>query len=1072
MYQFSFNLFTLMKLKFTRYLTLFITLACFHAFSQETVDNKITVSGQIVAAEKSDGLSKGDPLVGVTISIKGTTKGTVTDIDGNFKLENVPVGAKLVVSYIGFSPQEILVTEGKLNYNIPLNLDTKQLDEVVAMGYGTQKKRDVTGATVSVSEKDMRLTINTGLDQALQGRAAGVTVTQVSGQPGASANVNIRGIGSVNGSQPLYVIDGVPIDLGTGPQNSSSTNLNLINPNDIETMEILKDASAAAIYGARGANGVVLITTKRGKSGKGTIEYNGSVGVDETWKRLDVLNANQYRGLYNEVYTNAASRKMYTNDSLVSQHANTNWQDKIFQQGIIQDHSVTARGGNEFATYSIGLGYYKQSGILRKSDFERFTFRVNSDIRPKKWLAIGESFSFARSTGISGVGAGEQLGAATRTSPTINVFSRPQDTLNIGGYGGQILNVTGFNDGINPVANNAFTTNTNINNRILGNVYTEVEILKGLKYRVNAGADLIFRDNTSIGDRYFYGQLEGRNRINKTVAYNRDLSLSWLLDNTLTYSKKVGRHDFSGLVGYLSQYFYNSGFSASGATYPSQINTIGASLDARSFNASGANSEASLLGYIARATYVYNDLLMFTANARYDGSSRFGSANKFGFFPSFSAGWRISNMEFMKNYQWISDMKLRAGYGLTGNQDLANIPNGNYLFTQIIYPDIIRYPLGPNSTIQPAAAPTSGLANRNLRWESVTQANIGLDVALLQNSITLNVDAFLKQSSGILIPVPINALSGVQNAPFFTAPSFFKNAGDVRNTGIEAAITYRNEKNAFKFSISPNFTLIKNEVIKLEGDAPAGSAVNIPNVGGITRTQAGHPIGSFYGFVTDGLIQSSADSASYAGNDVSRSSPASLGDIRFKDLNNDGKINDQDRTFIGKPNPTVSYGLNLRASYKGFDFALFVQGAAGMQIYNAYRVDLESMKGGNDQNQLTSVLDHWTPTNTNTDMPRVALGDPSLNTRPSDRWVENGDFWRIKSMQLGYSLPESVLKALFRTQDGISMRFYVGAQNLLTVTAYKGFDPEIASLDPTATGIDFGSFPQARRFLGGLQFSF
>jgi len=1066
-----------MKLNFTHSLVVFLALTFQSVFSQESVENKITASGQIVAAEKSDGISKGDPLVGVTISIKGTTRGTVTDVDGNFKLENVLVGSKLVVSYIGFAPEEITVTEGKTDYNIPLKLDTKQLEEVVFVGYGTQKKRDVTGATVSVSEKDMRLTLNTGLDQALQGRAAGVTVTQVSGQPGASANVNIRGIGSVNGSQPLYVIDGVPIDLGiTDPNNSTNTNLNSINPNDIETMEILKDASAAAIYGARGANGVVLITTKRGKSGKGVIEYNGQVGLDNTWKRLDVLNADQYRGFYSSIYK-PAQALIYTDPDTIAQQANTNWQDKVFQQGIIQDHSLSARGGNDFATYSIGLGYYKQTGIVKRNDFERFTFRVNSDIKPKKWLTIGESFSFSRTTQSFGSDANGLLNDATKTSPTIAVFARPEDTQNIGGYGGQITTLTGYNDGINVVANNNSLSVTNINNRVLGNVYIEAEIFKGLKYRLNTGADLNFRDNTDIGQPYFYGQLEGRNRPSKTISYNRDLALNWLADNILSYAKKVGRHDFSALAGYSSQYFFNSGFSASGSTYPTQINTIGASLSPNSFNAGGANTEAALIGYIGRVTYVYNDLLMFTANARYDGSSRFGKNYKYGFFPSFSAGWRISNMEFMKNYQWISDLKLRAGYGVTGNQDLANIPNGNYLFTQVIYPDIIRYPLGPDSKIFSAAAPTLGLANPNLRWESVTQANIGLDVALFQNSITMNVDAFLKQSSGILIPVSINALSGVQNAPFFTNPSYFKNAGDVRNMGIEASITYRNEKNAFKFSISPNFTLVENKVIKLEGEAAAGSSVNIPNADGRIRTQAGHPIGSFYGYVTDGIIQNSTDSANYAGNklpsgNTTKSSPAGVGDIRFKDLNNDGVIGEKDRTFIGKPNPTISYGLTLRASYKWFDFSLFLQGAAGMQIYNNQRADLEAMKGGNDWNQLTSVLNHWTPTNTNTDIPRAVLGDPSLNTRYSDRWIENGDYVRIKSVQVGLSIPETILKSLFRTQDPVSLRFYIGSQNLRTWTAYKGFDPEISNLNPTNTGIDYGNFPQARRFLGGLQFSF
>lgn len=1051
-----------MKFNFTRSLLLVLSITLQSVYAQDDV-KKVNVTGTILAAEKSDGISKGDPLVGVTISIKGTTKGTVTDIDGNFKLENVPVGAKLIVSYIGFATQELEVTEGKTDFNVPLKLDSKELEEVVAVGYAVQKKRDVTGATVSVGEKEMKQTINTGLDQALQGRTPGVTVVQTSGQPGAAASVNIRGVGSINGGQPLYVIDGMPIEYN---------NINLINPNDIETMEVLKDASAAAIYGARAANGVVMITTKRGKEGKGTVEYSSQGGIQNAWKRLDVLNAQQYRNFYADLYGSSA-QKAYTSDSLIPFQANTDWQDQVFTQGAIQDHSLTARGGNEYAKYSIGLGYFEEKGTLIKSNFKRYSFRANTEIKPKKWLTISETFTFARSEFENGMSATNQLGAATRTAPLIPVYS--DDPRNIGGYGGQILGVTGNNDGINPVANTAKTTNKDVRNRLLGNLSAEVEFIKNLKFKTFFGADFLFRDDNNIGQPFYYGPTQDRNRILKTVSYDRGLNLSWTFDNTVSYSKKIGRHDFSLLGGYSSQYFFSSGFSASGASYPEQINTIGASLLPSSYNVGGSNSEAALAGFLARATYNYNDILLFTANARYDGSSRFGQNYKYGFFPSASGGWRISNMEFMKNYQWISELKLRVGVGRTGNQDLSNINGGDYLFTQALYTDIIRYPLGTSQTILPGAAPTRGLANPNLRWETVDQYNAGVDFTVLQNSLSLVLDAYIKESSGILIPVPIPAVSGVTDAPFFRQASYFTNAGSVRNTGLEGAITYRNERNAFKFSVTPNATIVKNEVVRLEGQF-GGGRPNIVANDGISRTEEGMPIGSFYGYVTDGVIQDSSQLNSYVGY-LSRSHNASVGDLRFKDLNGDGRIDGNDRTFLGKPIPTISYGLNFRASYQNFDLNLFLQGVEGVQVYNAQRREMESMIGIGtgfqpDANQSVTVLDRWTPDNPSSTMPRASLNDVGQNTRPSNRWVENADYLRLKNIQLGYNFPEKLLKRAFRTQDGVSLRIYISSQNLLTITNYKGYDPEIASVNAIETGVDRGSYPQSRKFMGGIQFTF
>lgn len=1065
-----------MRYKFTKAMAIMLTVLSFAAYSQEEEVKKITVQGTITAAEKSEGVSKGDPLIGVTVSLKGTTKGIVTDIDGNYKLDNVPVGSTLVISYIGYAKQEIKIVDGRTDYSVQLLLDSKIIDEVVAVGYATQKKRDVTGATVSVSEKDMKLTLNTGLDQAMQGRTPGVIVTQSSGSPGAPASVNIRGLGSINGSQPLYVIDGVPV---------SYDNINLLNPNDVETMEILKDASAAAIYGARGANGVVLITTKSGKEGKGKIEYYGQMGVQSVWRKLDVLDADQYRQFYRDFYGvgSANSKQFYFNPAVYSQHANTDWQKEIFQQGRFMDHSLTARGGNEFAKYSIGMGYYSEEGTIKRSTFDRYTFRVNTEIKPKKWLKIGENMSFARSESFQGSDAEGLLQASTKTAPTINIY----DPNNLGGFGGQIIGPTGTgsNDGINPVASINTSDELTIRNRILGNIYTEIEFIKGLKYRLSMGTDLSFNEGKNVRLPFRYGNTEGRFRQNKTIEYDRGLNVNWVIDNVLSYDKKIGRHDFSVLAGYSSQYFKFSGFNASGQEYRPELNTIGATLNNRNFVVGGSDNESSLIGYIGRINYAYNDKYLFTANIRYDGSSRFGSNYRFGLFPSFSAGWRISNEEFMKNFQWISDMKLRFGWGRTGNQDLSTVPNGDYLAYQVIYPDIIRYPIGSGQSVLAGGVPTQGLANPNLRWETVEQSNLGFDFSVFQNALQLNLDVFQKTSSDILIPVPLPDVSGASDAPFYNSANIFTNAGSVRNRGIEAALTYRNEKGKFKFSITPNITIVENRVLELSGNFGKGKA-NLPGLNGTaSRTEAGAPINSFYGWVTDGIIRDTADLVSYVGyNDPNESNRPTIGDYKFKDLNGDGRITDADRTFLGKSIPTMGYGLNLRASYLGFDFSMFLQGVSDVQTYNSLRSTLEDMRGPGggppDANQLTSVLDAYSSTNRDGALPRAISNDPSQNSRPSDRWIENTDYLRIKSINIGYSIPEKALKYLLRTEDGISLRVFLAAQNLVTLTRYSGYDPELSNyspgnnggFNPRNTGFDNGTYPQAQKFMGGLQFTF
>ncbi|MDX2196806.1 MAG: TonB-dependent receptor [Cytophagales bacterium] len=1051
-------------------------------------DKTVTIKGTILYGEddKSQGAKKGDPIIGATISVRGDVKkATATDYDGNFELKDVNVGSTIVIKYVGFKEVTRKVTDPMANVSVSMMRESIQIEEVVAVGYATQKKADVTGAVTDVGEKDMKLTVNTGLDQALQGRAAGVQVQQTSGSPGAAASVRIRGVGSVNGTEPLYVVDGVPVDYG---------GLNLLNPNDIERMDVLKDASAAAIYGARGANGVVMITTKRGKDGKAKFEYESNIGFQDVWKRLEPLNTAQYKDLMQDFY------KVYYKDSLVGnntrvvdlnstkvnkayttnypEQADTRWLDQFFKRGYIQSHNITARGGNKYITSAVSLGYFKESGTLIKSQFERFTFRVNTDVRPKEWFNIGQSLSVGQTEGISPIGTGEAFTWGIRGSPLIPVFDENNQP---GGFGGNRRpSIFGSNDMINPMAGAESNFPKNTSTRILGNVFAEIRFFRKFKWKTNAGVDLNSGRGSFYGEVYNYGNTEGRNRQVNTASESADNSYMWLLDHTLTYANKIGDHDISILAGVSTQYFYRFGFGASATQLPAGLRNIGTTEVASVPPAGSDESETKLNGYIARANYAFRDKYLLTLNGRYDGSSRFGSLNRYAFFPSFSVGWRLSNENFLKDAVWLSDLKLRLGWGQTGMQDGIN----DYAYTQQIYTGILRYPLGPadglgNNTIYTAYAPTRGLANPALKWETVEQLNFGIDFAILQNSLIVNFDIFDKTSKDMLLRVPIPGTTGVTDAPFLGTPSYLTNIGSIKNQGIEVAITYRNEKGALKHTLSPNVSFIRNEVTNLEN--LGGGGRNAIFAGGASITEVGQPIGTLYGWVNEGTIKTKEEL-----DQVRKLQPkAQLGDLKFKDINGDGKLDDADRTYLGKTIPTMSYGINYTLSYKGFDFRLFLQGVAGQSIYNSLRSNVAGMVGGAppDPNQLVEVIDRSRPDKGYyTDIPWATPNDENQNNRVSNRWVEDGSYMRVKSTQLGFTFNEKMMKRVFNSKDDFTVRIYFSTQNLFTFTSYKGSDPEMAnygrnasginSINPLTSGIDYGTYPQARRYTMGIQFTF
>lgn len=1083
----------------------------------------IDIKGTILAGsdDKALGISKGDPIIGATIIVDGTTKGVTADLDGNFELKEVPVGSVLKISFQGLKTVDVPIDGSTSTFNVEMKTNSVVLDEVVAVGYGEIKRSQVTGSNVSVGAKDIGRTINTNIAEGLAGRAAGVAVTGTSGAPGAATSVNIRGIGSLNGSQPLYVIDGVPLDILNG-------NIQNFNTADVESMEVLKDAAATAIFGSRGANGVVLITTKRGKKGAGKIDFDAMYGVQNVWKKMDMLSPEAYKQYMQDVYKsgNVPVPIAYTTQdpSILSLQANTNWQNEMFRTGNIQNYNIRASGGSDFATYSIGLGYFRNDGTLKKSDYDRYTLRINSDITPKKWLKIGESLSFSKETNNEGIDWGTfstwglkgnplipvyntfitgDSSIPVKLTPTIHDPSKPDEIQpNAFGYSSaQYQGIFGVNDLINPVAANTFTNNRREKYRIFGNIYAEVELgqflglnaLKGLKARASFGADVLTGFDKNVRDIFNAGsRLNDNDAVTRTTVSNDRYTLfSSTTDYTLSYTKLVGDHDLSAVAGFSAQYFQQNNLNAQAKDFPTGLTEFSSNInnDRRTqYNIGGSKNENGLVGVLARVNYAYKNTYMITANARYDASSRFGPNFRGGFFPSASVGWRLNNT-FLKDVKTISDLKLRVGIGASGNQEI-----GNYLYNQFIFTGIIRYPLA-DGVIQTGNAPTKGLANPNLRWETVVQYNLGLDLGLLKNKILFTFDVYQKESSGMLIGVPLPALSGATNVPLGGQPIAFTNIGRITNQGIELALTYRNDNGNFKYAISPNVSFLRNTVNSLSTSSPRESLID---GNGVSYSTPSFSAAYFNGYVYDGVIMTDADSANYAGNSAYKAPNADTliindiaqkykqkGDAKFKDLDGDGRITANDRTKIGSPIPTMTFGFSFDATFKNFDFKLFLQGITGNSIYNSQRSDLEGMKnegGPKDANQLASVENRWTASNPSSAMPRALLADNRQNTRISSRWIEDGSYMRIKNIQLGYSLPSKLLQKLMRTEDGVSLRFYIQVQNLLTITAYKGFDPELANfsrntageqiISASVAGYDNGQFPQPRTFSAGLQFSF
>lgn len=995
----------------------------------------------------------GSPIPGANIKVKGTSTGAVTDLDGNYRI-NASNDDVLVFSFVGYLTQEVPVGN-RSTLDVALAQDVQTLEELVVVGYGTQERAKVTGAISSVSAKEISEQPVISIDQALQGRAAGVTVANT-GSPGQNPLVRIRGIGTANNNDPLYVIDGMP-----------AGGLNEINPNDIESMQILKDASAAAIYGSRAANGVIMVTTKKGTKGKTSINFDSYYGVQNAWKQLDLLNTDQFLDYGRDMMTdeeqgvpprfNRMNDPVYEGADQTFAQTNTDWQDAMFRPAPIQDYNLSVSGGGENSVFSIGGGYFKQEGIMLGTGFERYSFRANSEFSLGDRIKIGETLIVSRSHRQNEAGAGgsrSQVEHMIKSIPYIPVYN----PNHLGGYAGPSA-LDGGIDPANPVAVANLVRNNDENMKLLGTAYTTIELIDGLQYKFMVGLDMNFGYNDQFTPMYNTGAYNSS--VFTNVNQNRTDYISPLLSNQLTYDKSFGDHSLKVDVVAEKQTSTSRNTQATGRTELTSAIDVLNGLESPAI--SGERNEVALLSYLGRVNYDYAGKYLFAASVRRDGSSKFGN-EKWGTFPSVSLGWRLSEEAFLNNVPAISEMKLRGSWGQVGNN---NIPNYRY---QATMDNRFFYHLGGGMAPSPAAGyTTSALPNADIRWETTVMTNIGLDFGLFNESLRASVEYFHNETQDMLLQVPVAPSLGYDTPP--TA-----NVGTVVNKGWELTTGYYQHQGEFQWSLSGNISFVQNELTSLGGGNPlSGSSFEGYRT---TFTTEGEPIAYFDGWVVDRIYQTQAEIDADNALDGDSDSPyqadaTSPGDIRFKDLDGDGAVTDDDRTNIGHFLPDFSYGLSASADYKNFDLSLFFQGVQGNEILNTNLYDLEGMT--RVFNAGTAVLDRWTPENTDTDIPRAKFGDPNRNSRISTRFVEDGSYLRLKNLTIGYTIPTTGLESI--GNGFISrVRFYVTGQNLLTFTNYSGYDPEIGAktgLGSTLNaGVDYGQYPQARTILGGIQIGF
>ncbi|WP_349316226.1 TonB-dependent receptor [Chitinophaga sp. MM2321] len=968
-------------------------------------------------------LEDNQPLSGATVSVTGTQTGTQTDAGGKFSIIVPKDRTTLTLSYIGYET-EIVNVGNQQTITVTLKTKSASLDQVVVVGYGTQKRSDVTGAIGSVTGKELQDLPVTQVGQALQGKVAGVQIQQNSGAPGSGLLIRVRGTGTVNNSEPLYVIDGNP--------NGNTLDL---APDQIESIQVLKSASAAAIYGAQGANGVILITTKQGRAGKSQLDVNFSQGYQQIQRYYPVTNARQYATLYNEGLTNAGAAPLYPNPDALGE--GTDWQKEIFQIAPMTDVSVSASGGNENSRFYFSTGYIKQDGIVIGSSFDRLNLRINSSHTITPAIKVGQNFSGSMATynQVSEFGVGTILGSVLTANPEVPV-KNPDGSW---GFSPTSLNSS------NPRASLSFNNNKTRRPVFNGNVYAEIVPFEGFTFRSQFNFNMGTMENKQFSPVYFISA-SSRNDI-ATLTENNTTFRDYSWANTLTYQKAIGKHSFDLLAGITNQEAYTKNVSAVGQGIPpAATDNPGLrylDLAIQGFRVGGGAGEWGILSYLGRVNYNYGGKYFSTVNFRADGSSRFGANNKFGYFPSFSLGWKVSEENFLKSVSWVNNLMIRGGWGSLGNQN--SLPN--YAFADLVTPNI-NYNFG--DAVLRGQAPT-GKGNPDLKWESTQETNLGFDFTGFNERFTASFDWYNKKTSDILLQVPIVQYSGIEQAPYV-------NGGSVLNKGIEIMLGYQSRKaTGFNYDISGNISFNKNRVTALSN---TGSSIytQLSFVGLANVTQVGSPIASFYGWQTDGIFQTEDEIKAHA----FQGSGTAPGDFRFIDLDKNDTINAKDQTIIGNPWPKFIYGFNTNFSYNNWELRVQVQGTYGNDIFMASKFRLE---GANFFNYSKNVWDNrWTGPGTSNDVPRLTTNDRNNNMRSSDYYVEDGSYLRVKNIQLAYRFPKTFAKLR-------SLRVYASVQNAFTITKYPGFDPELGSNrnnDPLYVGIDEFVYPVPRVYTVGI----
>ncbi len=997
----------------------------------------------------------GETLPGANIVVEGTTQGAVTGMDGRYRLPLSPGTYVITVSYVGYLTENINVTlaqDETLERNVQLDPDIATFEEFVVVGYGTQKKKVVTGAISSVDAEEIAAVPVLRVEQALQGRTAGVQVTNLSGQPGEAPTVRIRGAGTTGNAAPLYIVDGMPVG-----------GIDYLNPGDIESVDVLKDAASAAIYGARAANGVVLITTKTGAVGKMNITYSTYRGIQNVSKTIDMLDADQYRMLMNEGASNAGLSEPF-DLSEIAPH-NTNWQDELFETNApIFNHEIGVSGGTDVSTYASSLAYFSQQGIIGgdKSQFDRITARLNSRHQVTDFISFGNNLSYSHieSRGIaSNSSFNGAYSSALNIDPLTPLYEEDENVLNQppfstepvlrddeGRYYG-ISNYVGA-EIVNPLALMEIQTGQTRVDKVVGNVFGELEPILGLKFNTSLGIDLAYVMGDSYRPLFFLNDAQ-LNTEKTSVSKNIDRYFTWQWENTLSYNRLINDHNFTLLLGTTArkENFENlSGFNAMVNIDDPDHVYLDMATDTV-WTAGGGAYHSSLLSGFGRIQYDYKSKYAFNATIRRDGSSRFGENKRFGTFPSVGVSWVVSDEDFMPDLGYIDIVKFRASWGVNGNQEI-----GLYQFISTI--DKSRgYIFGGGRAF---GASPSFIENADIHWEESEQIDIALDFGAFDNRLVGTVDYYIKTTTGLLERIPIPAHVGNQPP--------VANVGSVENRGVEMSLDWRHIVGDLNYSLGVNAAYNKNTMVKIGNEEGVLPGASWAVAGMVTRTEVGLPIAYFYGYETDGIFQNNAEVFQHIGRTGNVLQPnAKPGDVRFVDVNEDGKISPDDRTMIGKATPDWTLGMNASVDYKMFDFSFLLTGSVGNDIFNGMqRRDLRYT------NRTTAALDRWTGEGTSTTTPRYTWVDANNNERVSDLYIEDGSYLRLKNIQLGFTIPRSVLNRI----KADSWRIYISAENLFTLTNYSGADPEIGALSSFDIGIDRGIYPQARTFRLGTTVSF